>query len=392
MFLLEDIFNAYYDCRRNKRNTLGALEFELHYETECIRLFNDIIHKRYVLLPNTAFIVRDPVQREILASHFRDRIVHHLIASRLEPHLEKLLIHDVYSSRKEKWTHYGIKRIEKFMRSVSDNYQREAYILKLDISGFFMSIDKQLLYDKIKSIARRYIKEDEQETLHYLLHNVIFTDIKANIRIKWNKTDWVWLPKSKSLFYAKHWCGLPIWNLTSQIFSNIYMNEFDVFIKKTLKIQYYGRYVDDFILIHRDKEYLKSCLPKIRQFLIENLWLTLHPKKIYLQPVQNGVLFLGTYIKPWRKYVGRRTKWNFYECINFINKRLQNIDPLSDTEKNRILAQVNSYLWFFQHSNSYMLRSKMVWLFKKDFWDYFDVDELFIKITIKKNPQKSIKK
>lgn len=102
MFLLEDIFRAYYDCRRNKRNTLGALEFELHYETECIRLFNDIIHKRYVLLPNTAFIVRDPVQREILASHFRDRIVHHLIASRLEPHLEKLLIHDVYSSRKEK--------------------------------------------------------------------------------------------------------------------------------------------------------------------------------------------------------------------------------------------------------------------------------------------------
>ena len=102
MFLLEDIFCAYYDCRKNKRNTLGALEFELHYETECIRLFDDIIHKRYVLLPNTAFIVRDPVQREILASHFRDRIVHHLIASRLEPHLEKLLIHDVYSSRKGK--------------------------------------------------------------------------------------------------------------------------------------------------------------------------------------------------------------------------------------------------------------------------------------------------
>ena len=392
MFLLEDIFGAYYDCRRNKRNTLGALEFELHYETECIRLFDDIIYKRYMLLPNTAFIVRDPVQREILASHFRDRIIHHLIANRLEPHLEKLLIHDVYSSRKEKWTHYGIKRIEKFMRSVSDNYQRDAYVLKLDISGFFMGINRELLFQKIQTIIRRYIPPDEQDILLYLLNIVIFTDIKKNIRIKWNKTDWVWLPKSKSLFYAKHWCGLPIWNLTSQIFSNIYMNEFDVFIKKTLKIQYYGRYVDDFILIHQDKEYLKSCLPRIRQYLIENLWLTLHPKKIYLQPIQNGVLFLGTYIKPWRKYVGRRTKWNFYECINVINKRLQNIDPLSDTEKNRILAQMNSYLWFCRHSNSYLLRSKMIWFLQPSFWDYFDVDISFIKITIKPNPQKHIKK
>ena len=383
MFLLEDIFRAYYDCRKNKRNTLGALEFELHYETECIRLFDDIIHRRYTLLPNTAFIVRDPVQREILASHFRDRIVHHLIASRLEPHLEKLLIHDVYSSRKGKWTHYGIKRIETFMRSVSDNYQRDAYVLKLDISGFFTGINRELLFQKIQTIICRYIPPDEQDILLYLLSIVIFTDIKKNIRIKWNKTDWVWLPKSKSLFCAKHWCGLPIGNLTSQIFSNIYMHEFDIFIKKTLKIQYYGRYVDDFILIHQDKEYLKECIPKIRQYLIENLWLTLHPKKIYLQPVQNGVLFLWTYIKPWRKYVGRRTKWNFYECIDDINKRLQNIDPLSDAEKNRILAQVNSYLWLMSHADSYKLRKKMIEGLDKGFWRE-SFHDAYLKLQIRK--------
>ena len=100
MFSLSDIFTAYYDCRQYKRNTIGALEFELHYERECIELYDEIMNRRYILQPSTAFIVRDPVQREIFASHFRDRVVHHLIARRLTPILERTLIHDVYSSRK----------------------------------------------------------------------------------------------------------------------------------------------------------------------------------------------------------------------------------------------------------------------------------------------------
>ncbi len=105
--------------------------------------------RRYTLRPCTAFIVRDPVQREIFASHFRDRVVHHLIARRLEPILERTLIHDVYSSRTWKGTHYGIRRIAKFIRSASENYQKDAYMLKLDISGFFMGIEKERLWEKV---------------------------------------------------------------------------------------------------------------------------------------------------------------------------------------------------------------------------------------------------
>lgn len=100
MFSLSDIFTAYYNCRAHKRNTIGALEFELHYESECIKLYDEIMSRQYILQPCAAFIVRDPVQREIFASHFRDRVVHHLIAHRLNPILERVLIHDVYSSRK----------------------------------------------------------------------------------------------------------------------------------------------------------------------------------------------------------------------------------------------------------------------------------------------------
>lgn len=133
MLSLEDIFIAYYDCRRNKRNTTGALEFELHYETECIQLYEEIMNRQYTLRPNTAFIVRDPVQREIFASHFRDRIVHHFLARKLETYLERIYIYDVYNSRKEKGTHFGIERVSYFLRSATKNYTENAYILKLDI-------------------------------------------------------------------------------------------------------------------------------------------------------------------------------------------------------------------------------------------------------------------
>lgn len=384
MLSLTDIFEAYYDCRRHKRNTYGTLEFELHYELECIKLWKEIESRTYTLRPCTAFIVRDPVQREIFASHFRDRVIHHLIARRLEPILEKILIHDVYNSRKGKGTHYGIQRIDHFMRSCSENYQKNAYILKLDISWFFMSIDRSLLWQKIQDlICRPEIQEDEQDIFCYLIRIIIFSDPKKWMKICGQRTDWIGLPKSKSLFCAEYWKWLPIGNLTSQIFSNIYMHEFDVFIKKILRIRYYGRYVDDFILIHRDREYLKSCIMKIRIFLAEKLELKLHPKKIYLQHFSKWALFLGTYIKPWRKYVGRRTKGNFYKCIDSINRRWKNPDPLSDKENIHILAQVNSYLGLMWHSDSYRFREKMIGILDERFWEYFSIGQDFKKIIQK---------
>ena len=436
MFSLSDIFTAYYDCRRHKRNTYGALEFELHYESECIRLYEEIMERRYTLRPCTAFIVRDPVQREIFASHFRDRVVHHLIARRLDPYLERLLIHDVYSSRTWKGTHYGIRRIAKFIRSASENYQKDAYILKLDISWFFMGIEKELLFDKIVSIITRYwewqkqteqdfslrskwqepwIPQDEQDILLYLIRTIIFSDAKRDLIIHGSRIDWIWLPKSKSLFYARAWCGLPIGNLTSQLFANIYMHEFDMYVKKILKIYYYGRYVDDFILIHHDREYLKACISDIRAFLMSHLALTLHPKKIYLQHYTKGVLFLGTYILPCRKYVWKRTKGNFYRCIEEINAKIrteqdfsqsskwqeqgqiphtsewqsiwqkwQKQDRFTDEENMQILARVNSYLGLMSHTDSYRLREHMMGSLYRGFWKYFSRESTHEKIILKK--------
>jgi len=152
---LIELFQAYYDCRKNKRNTLNALAFEIDYERKLIELYNDVISGRYEVGKSITFIVHHPVKREIFAGDFRDRIIHHFLIHKLNPIFEKTFIHDSYSCRIGKGTLFGIKRIESFIRSATDNYQKDAYILKLDIAGFFMNIDKNILFQTLESLIER---------------------------------------------------------------------------------------------------------------------------------------------------------------------------------------------------------------------------------------------
>ncbi|MBQ7074979.1 RNA-directed DNA polymerase [bacterium] len=128
--------------------------------------------------------------------------------------------------------------------------------------------------------------------LKKVVKKIVYDEPTKKGIFKGKKSDYNGLPRTKSLFFTKENCGLPIGNLTSQLFSNIYLNDFDHFVKEELGIKYYGRYVDDFVLIHREKEVLKNLIPQMRNYLQQQLHLTLHPKKIYLQPVQHGVQFL----------------------------------------------------------------------------------------------------
>ena len=145
-----DLFQAYFDARKNKRNTINALMFEKHLEANVFELFEEIVNYRYKPKPSICFIVDKPVKREIFAADFRDRVVHHFIYNYIAPIFETSFITDCYSCRKGKGTHYGIKRIDHFLRSCSQNYSQDCYILKLDIKGYFMSINKTLLFEKIK--------------------------------------------------------------------------------------------------------------------------------------------------------------------------------------------------------------------------------------------------
>lgn len=179
------------------------------------------------------------------------------------------------------------------------------------------------------------------------------------------------MPKTKSLFFANKNCGLPIGNLTSQLFGNVYMNEFDHFVKQSLGIKYYGRYVDDFVLIHENKEYLKSLIPTIAGYLQNYLKLTLHPNKIYLQHYTKGVKYLGTIIKPNRIYIAKQTKANFYGAIAKWNIKIRKQKKLEKNELEEFISNINSYLGILKHYKTYKFRKKMLlenlsgWIFNQ---------------------------
>lgn len=188
-----------------------------------------------------------------------------------------------------------------------------------------------------------------------LCRKIIFYSPVDNCIIKGLKSDWKGLPKSKSLFYTPKDCGLPIGNLTSQVFANFYLNSFDHYIKHHLKVRFYGRYVDDFVIVHNDIVYLKSIIQEIKIFLSDELFLTLHPDKIYLQHYTKGVKYLGAYIMPNRIYITNRTKGNFFNSIKRCNELSENHKP-DKTELQAIQSSINSYLGIMIHYKSYTIR------------------------------------
>lgn len=392
MITLQDIFEAYYQCRKNKRNTINALQFEIDYEQKLINLHREIISGDYQIGKSIAFIVDKPVKREIFAGDFRDRIVHHLIVNKLNPFFEKQFIHDSYSCRQGKGTHFGIKRVERFLRSCSRNYTKDCYILKLDISGFFMHIHKDILYQRLKKFIKENYFQDDKDILIDLCKKVIYNNPTKNCIIKSPKSKWNGLPKSKSLFYTAENRGLPIGNFTSQVFANFYLDSFDHFIKHKLGIRYYGRYVDDFVILHKDKKYLKKIISVSRNFLWEKLRLTLHPKKIYLQHYFKGVVFLGVFIRPYRIVAGKRMAGNFYWNIEKWNQLLlENIKnqpikkTLSQSQQKEIVSSINSYLGIVKHYSSYKLRKRMLTHnLSIYFWNYFYIFGNYDKIILRK--------
>lgn len=364
--LRNDLFRAYEDARKNKRNTIAQLEFEKDAEHNLIELYHELLDGSYVPGKSICFLTHFPVLREVFASQFRDRVVHHLLFNYIAPIFEKTFIYDSYSCRKEKGTLFGVERLDHHIRSCTNNYTHTAYILKLDIQGYFMSINKNILYGIIYNKLMKQWEEKGKncnipgknpEFILFLVESIIFKDHTLDCEVMGNKKEWMLLPASKSLFCQPKGIGLPIGDLTSQLFSNIYLNEFDNMIKRRFKIRHYGRYVDDFYVVHPSKAYLKSLIPVIRTFLKERLGLTLHPKKIYLQPYTHGVAFLGAFVKPYRKYAIPRSVNNFRskakKIISFSTR-----DELTIGQLEAIQASLNSYLGYLGHYKSYKIIHK----------------------------------
>lgn len=389
--VLEDLWRAYYDARKHKRNTSNAIQFELQLEHNIYQLYQEIIENRYEISPSICFIVNKPVKREIFAANFRDRVVHHYVMNKLMYIFENQFIDDTYSCRVGKGTLYGIRKLQKFILSCTENYQKEAFILKLDIQGYFMNIRKPLLYQKMEALIRKKYEGDDLERLLALVKCIVLNDPTRNCIFKGRKSDWNGLPANKSLFTTPKDCGLPIGNLTSQIFANYYLSDFDRFMKENLRLKYFGRYVDDFFIVHRNRMYLKSLIPLINDYLYSTLGAKVHPKKIHLQSYVKGVNYLGMFVLPYRMYLSKRTKGNFFATMaTVVDYRSLCLQSPYKEEQKSIEASLNSYFGSSAHSCSYKFCSQMIDVFSDCWLQQYEIDTLYHKVHWRGNVVDSI--
>lgn len=356
---LEDVFEAYFECRKKKRNTCNALAFESDYERKCVELWREINSGTYRPSRSIAFIITKPVKREIFAADFRDRVVHHLIARRVVPLLEEQFVDDSYSTRKGKGTLYGIRKVEEHIRCCSENYTRDCHILKIDIRSFFMKISKQRLYDLTASFLRERYTGDDLLMLLYLLRETVFNRPEKNCIRKTPPGSWHGLPKDKSLFHSDGSCGLPIGNLTSQLLALNFLDELDHLVTEQWGVVHYGRYVDDMVLVHPSKEHLLTVKKEIGRWLSAH-GLSLHPRKVYLQHYKKGVLFIGGMILPGRKYISNRTVGFCYDAIDRLNRLAAASPDYVFTHGEEFVSTINSYLGMMRHFSSYNLRRKVM--------------------------------
>lgn len=261
---VENLFVAWREFLRGKQKRPDVMDFQMRLADNLFGLHRDLNDKTYTHGAYYEFQISDPKPRLIHKASVRDRIVHRLVYTALYPYFDNRFIYDSYSSRREKGTHRALARFRTFSGRASKNHAKTIWILKCDIRKFFANIDHQIL----KNIMQ---KRTESPDVLWLIDAIIdsfHTEGKQGI-------------------------GLPLGNLTSQLLVNIYMNEFDQFTKHELKAPYYTRYADDFAFMSTDRHSLVSFVPKIREFLIANLHLELHPDKISIETAASGIDFLG---------------------------------------------------------------------------------------------------
>ena len=314
--LLQDLHIAFADAKRHKAKKHYVMRFEQQLERNLQVLCNELWNRTYQPRPSTCFIITDPKKREVFAADFCDRIVHHLYYNYTHELFERTFIQDAYSCISGRGTHYGINRLQQHIRQESCNYSVPCYVLKMDIRGYFMHINRvRLLEICIRTLRRMathrvlnrvpitWQDKMDMEFVDYLTRTIVLLNPVSNCNRIGDLSEWSDLPYDKSLFHSPQGCGLPIGNLTSQLFSNVYLNELDQYVKRVLHCRHYGRYVDDFYVVSSDRLFLHSIISQVRDFLAAYLGLALHEGKIQILPIQYGVGFLGVYLKPWRQTV-----------------------------------------------------------------------------------------
>ncbi len=346
---IDAVFDAYFDCRRHKRNTLNQLAFEADLESNLVALWRDLAAGTYRIGRSLAFVVTYPKIREIWAADFRDRVVHHVIYNAIRDRFLRRFIRDSYACIPGRGNHDGLARVSAMARSATQGWSRPASYLKIDIANFFSSIDRLILLELV--LARV-----PEPWLRQLVSQVILHDPRPGAVYKSTPAQFARVPVHKSLRRAAPGIGLPIGNLTSQFFANIYLDTLDQFAKRTLNVRYYGRYVDDMVLLHEDPGQLHAWCLAVDEFLQNTLHLRLHPKKIQLNRLDHGLNFIGFIVKPGRTYLRRSTLANCHKRVRGWVHAGRPVDPAALAG---VTQSVNSYLGMLRAVDGYNERRRI---------------------------------
>jgi len=311
---IENLLVAWREFQRDKRKRKDVEQFSLHLTDNILALHRDLVEGTYRHGLYEAFRINDPKPRDIHKASVRDRLVHHAIYRILYPYFDPKFIFDSYSCRRVKGTHRAINQFRDYARTVSKNHTQTVWILKCDIRKFFANINHQIL----GNILKKHIQSGKTILL--------LSKIVKSFHTKDNPT-----------------IGLPLGNLTSQLLVNIYMNEFDHFMKRNMKARHHIRYADDFVILHVDKSYLKSMLPKISEFLENELKLSLHPDKVFIKTLASGVDFLGWVHFPHYRVPRTSTKKRMFR--NLLNNPKE--------------GSLASYHGLLSHGDTYELQQKI---------------------------------
>lgn len=350
MFItIEDIDQAYRDCKKRKGQSSGCVEYQMDYLHNNYDLWLDLNNRTYKIGKSRCFVVTRPKLREVFCAQFRDRVVHHVLYNKFRDILEAEMSDSAFACRPGKGTDYGIHYIQREIERISEGYSRPAWVMKCDMQAFFMSIDKHGLYLILDDVIRRDYHGEDIEDWLWLWRTVILNRPEMNCEKVGNLKLWDVLPRNKSLFKSDG-KGLPIGNLPSQVLANLLLSSFDRWMITRLGERGgYGRYVDDFICISQDKDALLQLAHDAR-IELARFGITMHPDKFYMQEVKKGVEFVGAVIKQHRLYVTQRSVKHLFEVVEEYNRH--------SYDNEQFARRMNSLFGHMVHKATYAIRRK----------------------------------
>ncbi len=327
IYSFENLKLAHKKAKKGKTSKKYVLGFEEDLENNLLKLQEELINETYEPSPLKTFIIHDPKLRKISKSEFKDRIVHHALVNVIEPIFDKIFICDSYANRKDKGTLNALLRLKYFIRKTSKNNHRKVYFLKADIKHYFETINREILINIIK-------KKIKDENVLLLTKKII-----NNVAIGGGRPE----------------KGMPLGNLTSQFFANVYLNELDYFVKHELKIKYYIRYVDDFVILNDNKEILEFYKQEINNFLKNNLKIELHNEKSRIMQLKQGIDFLGFRHFYYYSILKKNKRRFLREKINLIIKEYKETNNYE-----RLMQKLEAILAHVENCDSFNLRKKLI--------------------------------